>query len=171
MTKKIIDLEYSVILDTSFLIRLVKENDPLHKNAIEYFKYFRENNHIMYISTISVAEFCVKGKFTEIPFQKIRVLPFNLSEAKEAGRYASALFDAKAKGYVKVENRNIIPNDAKIFAQGALIHDIKYFVTSDTNSKKHIEILRSTCGADIQHLDIHQTLPSQPSLFDNLESS
>ena len=27
------------MLDTSFLIRLMKEDDPLHKSAVDYFQY------------------------------------------------------------------------------------------------------------------------------------
>ncbi len=32
----------SVLLDTSFFIRLLNEDDKLHENAIDYFKYFLE---------------------------------------------------------------------------------------------------------------------------------
>jgi predicted nucleic acid-binding protein len=32
----------SVLLDTSFCIRLLKKDDPLQQNAIEYFQYFLE---------------------------------------------------------------------------------------------------------------------------------
>ena len=31
------------MLDTSFLIRLLKEDDPLHASAKSYFQYFLEN--------------------------------------------------------------------------------------------------------------------------------
>lgn len=30
----------SVLLDTSFFIRLLNEEDPLHLNALRYFRYF-----------------------------------------------------------------------------------------------------------------------------------
>ena len=29
-----------VLLDTSFFIRLLNDEDPLHENALGYFKYF-----------------------------------------------------------------------------------------------------------------------------------
>jgi predicted nucleic acid-binding protein len=48
-----------VLLDTSFFIRLLDKNDPLHNNAKEYYKYFLDYNYEMCISTISVAEYCV----------------------------------------------------------------------------------------------------------------
>lgn len=56
-------LPYSVILDTSFLIRLLSAKDSLHLNAVGYFKYFLENDIPMYVSTISVAEYCVNSEF------------------------------------------------------------------------------------------------------------
>ena len=33
----------SILLDTSFCIRLMKSNDSLHINAKDYFKHFLEN--------------------------------------------------------------------------------------------------------------------------------
>ena len=43
------------MLDTSFLIRLLKEDDPLHASAKSYFQYFLENGYVLYVSTIAVA--------------------------------------------------------------------------------------------------------------------
>lgn len=156
MAKKKEGTEYSVILDTSFMIRLLSESQPLHPNALGYFKYFLENEIPMYFSTVSVAEYCVKGDFEDLPFQNIRILPFNIFHAKEAGKFANALFDAKSRGLIEIPDRLIIPNDSKIFAQGAYEKDIRYFVTSDSKSKKNIEIIRKECDAEIEHLDIHK---------------
>lgn len=146
---------YSVILDTSFMIRLLNDSDSLHLNAKGYFRYFLENDIPMYFSTVSVAEYCVKGDFDDLPFRNIRILPFNISHAKESGRFAAALYKAKANKTLEVPNRLIIPNDSKLFAQGACEKDIKYFVTADVRSKNIIEKIRSLCNADIEHLDIN----------------
>lgn len=120
MAKKKEGAEYSVILDTSFMIRLLSESQPLHPNALGYFKYFLEHEIPMYFSTVSVAEYCVKGDFEDLPFQNIQILPFNTFHAKEAGKFANALFEAKSKGLIEIPNRLIIPNDSKIFAQGSI---------------------------------------------------
>ena len=40
-------------LDTSFLIRLLKEDDPLHESAKAYYQHFLENNFVLYVSTTS----------------------------------------------------------------------------------------------------------------------
>lgn len=155
MAKRAQEAEYSVILDTSFMIRLLSESDKLHSNALGYFRYFLENNIPMYFSTVSIAEYCVKGDFHDLPFQNIRVLPFNIFHAKEAGRFAKTLFAAKIKGMITIPDRLIIPNDSKIFAQGSIETDIRYFVTADVKSRNVIEALRIECAADIEHLDIN----------------
>ena len=42
-----------VLLDTSFFIRLLNEEDPLHENAFGYFRYFLEHDFVIKISTIA----------------------------------------------------------------------------------------------------------------------
>lgn len=44
-----------VLLDTSFFIRLLNEEDPLHNNALGYFRYFLEHDFVIKISTIAIA--------------------------------------------------------------------------------------------------------------------
>lgn len=155
MSKKSDEPDYGVLLDTSFMIRLMDSTQPLHGNALGYFRYFLEKGITMYFSTISVAEFCTKGDFNDLPFKNIRILPFNIFHAKEAGIFANRLFEAKNKDEVKIDNRLIIPNDTKLFAQASNEKNIRYFVTSDVKSKRMIEILRDDCEASFEHLDIN----------------
>lgn len=56
----------SVLLDTSFFLRLLTTSDPLSENADGYFRYFLSEGMPMFISTISVAEYCVKGTVDEL---------------------------------------------------------------------------------------------------------
>ena len=42
----------SVLLDTSLFIRLLNEEDPLHENALGYFKYFLEHDFVIKISRV-----------------------------------------------------------------------------------------------------------------------
>lgn len=37
------------MLDTSFLIRLMKDNDPLHKAAVDYYEYLLEKDYVLYV--------------------------------------------------------------------------------------------------------------------------
>ena len=61
-----------VLLDTSFFIRLLNEEDPLHDNALGYFRYFLENDFVIKISTIAIAEYCVRGEVNELPAHPIK---------------------------------------------------------------------------------------------------
>lgn len=147
------------MLDTSFLIRLLKEDDPLHANAKSYYQYLLENNFVLYISTVAVAEYCVKGELDQLPFECVRVVPFNLDHAEKAGLFARTLYHAKSNDQYFPEQRLIIPNDSKIFAQAALIGAL-YFVTADTESSKAIDILAKENAFTVTHVDIHEPLTS-----------
>ena len=169
-------LPYSVILDTSFLIRLLSAKDSLHFNAVGYFKYFLENDILMYVSTISVAEYCVNGDASELSLRNVRIIPFNFRHATIAGKFAKALYDARTANEIIIDNRLIIPNDAKIFAQAncvdeiknfvtsdtwqchrydiETVDEIKNFVTSDTRSEKLISRIASKENVDFEHIDI-----------------
>ena len=147
------------MLDTSFLIRLLKEDDPLHSSAKTYFQYFLENKFVLFVSTVAVAEYCVKGKLDQLPFECVRVIPFNLDHAEKAGDFAHILYQAKDKGQYSPEQRLIIPNDTKIFAQASSVGAL-YFVTADTEASKTIAILAQERGFSVVHVDIHEPLSS-----------
>ncbi len=72
----------SVLLDTSFFLRFLNDNDPLFKNAYGYFRYFLSTEFTMMISTISIAEYCVGGEVHELPLRNLQIVPFNLEHAK-----------------------------------------------------------------------------------------
>ena len=71
-------MKHSVLLDTSFFIRLLNDDDKLHKNARGYFKYFLDKEILMKISTISIAEYCVLGSVEDLPLKNLQIIPFNL---------------------------------------------------------------------------------------------
>lgn len=147
------------MLDTSFLIRLLKDDDLLHSSAKAYYQYFLENSFLLYVSTVAIAEYCVRGELDQLPFECVRVVPFNLDHANQAGLFARTLFQAKGCGNYAPEQRLIIPNDTKIFAQAAAIGAL-YFVTADTKSSKAIDLLAKENGFSVVHVDIHQPLSS-----------
>ncbi|MBO4536073.1 MAG: hypothetical protein J5702_02580 [Bacteroidales bacterium] len=146
-----------VMLDTSYLIRLLKDDEPLHASAKAYYQYFLENGFLLYVSTVAVAEYCVCGKLDELPFECVRVLPFNLDHAEKAGGFANTLFRARANGQYVPDHRLIISNDTKLFAQASLIGAL-YFVTADTNSSKAMDLLAKENGLSVVHVDIHNPL-------------
>ncbi len=147
---------YAVLLDTSFIIRLLSESDELHDNAVAYFKYFLEHGIDLKFSTISIAEYCVRGKISELPLRNLKIVPFNYDHAQRTGQFAAALFAARHAGKLPdIKERLLIPNDSKLLAQADLDPAIKYFVTSDVKAKNTISVLNTECGARVQHLDIH----------------
>lgn len=146
---------HSVLLDTSFLIRLLNSNDSLHKNAIEYYKYFIENDIIMKFSTISIAEFCVRDEIENLPLKDLQIIPFNLDHAKTAGKFACSIFSQKNISQIPIRPRAIIPNDAKLFAQAHLDKSITHFITSDTESGKTIALLNNEIKTNFTFVDIN----------------
>ena len=131
----------SILLDTSFFIRLLNEEDPLHQNALAYFKYFLENEITLKISTISIAEYCVYGKIEELPLRNLQIMPFNLNHGQKTGEFARIIFDHKGKARSELYPRAIIPNDSKLFAQADLDKSISHFATSDLRSKKVLKVI------------------------------
>lgn len=83
------------LLDTSFLIRLLLPGEALNEHAKGYYKYFLEQQMPLFISTISIAEYCVQGDIHELPLQQVQVLPFNIKEAENAGKLMNILLRHK----------------------------------------------------------------------------
>ncbi len=146
---------HSVLLDTSFLIRLLNSNDPLHKNAIAYYKYFIENDMIMKLSTISIAEFCVRDEVENLPIKDLQIIPFNLDHAKVAGKIAYSIFKQKNISNAEIRPRAIIPNDSKLFAQAHIDKSTTHFITSDSESGKTISLLNKEFKANFTFVDIN----------------
>lgn len=127
-------MKHSVLLDTSFFIRLLNDEDPLHKNAYGYFKYYLEQEITLKISTISIAEYCVKGNLQDLPLRQIQIIPFNLNQAVKTGDFAKVIFKETKVSGLRLSPRAIIPNDSKLFAQAHMDKSITHFVTSDERS-------------------------------------
>src|SRR6056297_1652695 len=125
-------MTHSVLLDTSFFIRLLNDEDSLHQNARDYFKYFLDQEITIKVSTISIAEYCVRGSVEELPLMNIQIMPFNLDQAKKAGEFARVIFEEKKVSSEDLRPRAIIPNDSKLFAQADTDTSVTHFVTSDS---------------------------------------
>jgi len=156
---------HKVLLDTSFFIRLLNKQDSLHKNAKEYFKYFLEKEIEMYCSTISIAEYCVRGNVDELPLREVRILPFNFFHATKAGRFAAIALEKK-DGMKPSTNRAIILNDIKLFAQASYENEISHFVTSDKECSKIFNLInkKEVSGFEIINISdpLSQTLGELP---------
>lgn len=133
----------SVLLDTSFFIRLLNDKDPLHLNAVNYYRYFLENEITLKVSTITIAEYCVLGSINELPLNNLQISPLNLKEAEIAGNFAKIIFQEKKVNLIDLKPRAIIPNDSKLFAQAHFDKSITDFVTSDVRSKNTVNLLKN----------------------------
>jgi predicted nucleic acid-binding protein len=118
----------SVLVDTSFLIRLLKADDPWHKNCLDYWEYFCKKQIEIYLSTIVVSEYSVKDTPAHLPLKQMQILPFNFFDAKIAGELRAALSATKKLG--EYGERNVVINDVKILAQ-IFNKDIDAYITSD----------------------------------------
>lgn len=144
----------SVLLDTSFFLRFLNEEDPLFKNVDKYYQYFLQKEFRLLFSTISITEFCVGGSIDQLPLKNLLVLPFNIDHAKKAGEFGRILYDVRKSGDLLISERPIIINDAKLFAQAEVDSNIKYFVTSDSRSKSLYEAIKSKISINFSFIDI-----------------
>lgn len=142
----------SVLLDTSFFLRFLNESDPLFKNADGYFRYFIKEEITMMISTISIAEYCVGGDIHELPLRNLQIIPFNLDHSKRTGEFARIIFQNKGK--LKLNERNIIPNDTKLFSQADCEKSVEFYVSSDSESFKIYSLLTIESNPKFKFIDL-----------------
>lgn len=143
----------AVLLDTSFFLRFLNDSDPLFKNADGYFRYFLQKKITMMVSTISIAEYCVGGDVHELPLRNLQIVPFNLDHSKRTGEFAKIVFQNKGK--LKLKERNIIPNDTKLFAQADCEKTVEFYLSSDTESYKIFNLLKQETAPKFQFIDLN----------------
>ena len=107
----------------------------------------------MMISTISIAEYCVGGDVHELPLRNLQIVPFNLEHSKRTGEFAKIVFQNKGK--LKLSERNIIPNDTKLFAQADCEKAVEFYLSSDTESYKIYNLLRIETTLRFQFIDLN----------------
>lgn len=142
----------AVLLDTSFFLRFLNDDDPLFKNADGYFRYFLQKEITMMISTVSIAEYCVYGNIHELPLRNLQIIPFNLDHAKRTGEFARIAFQNKGK--LALKERKIIPNDTKLFAQADCERAVEFYLSSDVESLKVYNLLKQEISPKFQFIDL-----------------
>jgi hypothetical protein len=151
----------SVLLDNSFVTRLLKTDDEFHKNTVDYFEYFLNNKIVMYLSTIVISEYAVADNPDNLlELNTFQILEFDYGDAKLSGEYYSCLKDNKEVR--ESEKRAIIINDLKIFAQ-IQNRNIDAFITKDRKAfNKMIQPLEKEKGLSFDYLDL--TIPLKDKL-------
>ncbi len=150
----------SIMLDTSFCIRLLDKNDALHQNALGYFKYFLLEKISMHLSAIAVAEYAVGDDPANLPISHLQVEAFDFLDAKTAGNFHKEIKGTQEN--ILNYNRRIITNDVKIFAQVST-KKIEAIISKDVNSfKQYLQPLEKANLLQVRFLDLniplHQTL-------------
>lgn len=143
----------AVLLDTSFFLRFLNDDSPLFNNADGYFRYFLQNEIKMYVSTISIAEYCVGGDIHELPLKNLQIIPFNIDHSKKAGAFAKLIFQNKNK--LQLRERNIIPNDTKLFATADVEKSVEFYLSSDIESQKIYKLLKEYLNPDFKFIDLN----------------
>ena len=142
----------SILLDTSFCIRLLKNNDALHENAKDYFKYFLEQKVEIYLSSIVIAEYSVKDDANNLPLEFVKIIPFDFFDGKTAGEFHSILINNKEQ--VANIERNVIKDDCKLIAQ-IFNRKIGAYITKDKKSFGQIFMLiQKEKGFNIELFDL-----------------
>ena len=147
----------SVLLDSSFCIRLLKSDADFHKNTVDYFEYFLENGIEMYLSTIVVSEYAVGDDPDNLlSLNTFRLLEFDYADAKFAGKFLSTLRNLGKFG--DFGDRKVVINDIMLFSQ---IHNRKIdaFITKDRKSlAKMIQPLSDSYSLNFEFIDLSLSL-------------
>lgn len=154
----------SILLDNSFVTRLLKADDEFHNNVVEYFEYFLKNNTTLFLSTVVISEYAVADNPDNLlALNAFQVLEFDYNDAKTSGEFFSFLKgNSELRG---MEERKVIINDLKIFAQ-IKNRGIDAFITKDRKSlPKMIEPLKMGQGLNFEYLDLTVSLNERLGLL------
>lgn len=145
----------SILLDNSFVTRLLKSNDEYHQNAIEYFQYFLENGIILYLSTIVISEYAVADNPDNLlALEAFQILEFDYGDAKLSGEYFAFL--KKDQDLRDNEERKVIINDLKLFAQ-IQNRKIDAFISKDRKALPKMISPLKVKGLNFEFIDL--TIP------------
>lgn len=143
----------TIMLDTSFCIRLMDNNDPLHQNALDYYKYFLTEKITMHISTIVVAEYAVGDDPANLPLNNLQIESFDFMDGKTAGLFHREIRGDQAN--IQGFNRRIIANDVKILAQ-IQNKKIEGIISKDVNSlKQFVTPLTKSNSLQVKFIDLN----------------
>lgn len=155
----------AVLVDTCFLVKLLNSTTDLHENAKDYYDYFIRESIIMKVSTITLAEYCVKGSLEDIPLRSMQILGFNFPHSDISGKFAETVFRIKRQDNIQIEPRNIIPNDSKLFAQASYETSIGGFVSSDSKAKLVYDIIQSEHIMNFDYWDINTPISERQGIL------
>lgn len=158
----------SVLLDNSFCLRLVNENDEFHDNTRTYFQYFLDNEITLYLSSITYAEYCVRNDPADFPLSQVRTLTFDMKDGAKAGEIWDYIHYQRLGRDIE-KSRDTIKDDCKLFAQ-ICNRGIDAFISKDRKSfSSYIQpIIKNTdLKCEFEFIDL--TVP--PANYFNLQGN
>lgn len=147
----------NVLVDNSFCIRLLKADDEYHQNTVDYLEYFLENGVEIYLSTIVVGEYAVGDNPDNLlSLNVFKLLEYDYLDAKISGEFTSELIHNKELR--EIEQRQIVINDIKLFAQ-IKNRGIDAYITKDRKSLgKMIILLKESHALHFEFIDLSISL-------------
>lgn len=140
-----------VLFDTCALIYLFNSADPNHPCVRECFERCQQRHDYLYISSLSLAEYGVKGDVSSILRSKIfRVLPYGTLNAIQAAQYRRLLIETQDEEELRTEGipRKCISIDTQIFAH-AVSEGMDFVLTADRNTfARTAARISSRCGVE-----------------------
>lgn len=99
----------------------------------------------------------MRDSIAHLPLRYFRVLPFNVDHAQRAGEFARAVFEARKILPVQLDQRAVIANDTKMFAQADAMPAITHYLTADQECEKVYTLLKSVLTPRFQF--VHLSTP------------
>jgi hypothetical protein len=139
------------LLDACFVINLLNKGSIFHKEAYDFFvRLSADNDVILKISTIAIAEYAIKGDVAQLP-PNIQRLAFNYTHAVKSGTFGNAYKQCLA--VAKDNHRAVVLNDIKMFAQ-AEVEGVTHFITADHKLRTIYEELYNKKLVSFEFVDI-----------------
>lgn len=103
---------------------------------MSFYRHFLEKENRLKCSTLSIAEYCVRGK----------------------GEFANAVFAQRST--LNLSNRTVVPNDSNLFAQANVEQEIDYFATADKECLKVFDLLNEKFSLQFQIINVREDFSS-----------
>ena len=88
-----------------------------------------------------------------MPLKNLQIVSFNLDHSKRTGEFARIVFQNKGK--LKLNERNIIPNDTKLFSQADCEKSVEFYLSSDIESFKIYNLLKEETKPKFIFIDLN----------------
>lgn len=142
-----------VMLDTVFVITLLDISNTNNENYRKYYDYFLQSKIPIYLSTIALAEFLVRGEMRHLPLKDLRLSSFDHTAAIKSGEMRRILLKNLNTSEETASPRTVIINDIKILSQVETISNIDGFITGDTKGRKRYNQIRESIPLSFEYVD------------------